>query len=151
MGHALLCGVQIAKHNLRSRAFLHARMWVKSLIEYMSQKVRQTDDRHQPGRQASRCQPRLVLARSEARRPRSDMGCCSMAAADGPQNNSVTGDKDIGLMYRATVSIRNFFDLKRYSRAVRHLIPQPPITGGWMGHKHLALSSRASRSKLWQL
>jgi hypothetical protein len=32
-------------------------------------------------------------------------------------------------MYRAAVSIRNFFNLKSYSRKVKELQPQAPITG----------------------
>ena len=32
-------------------------------------------------------------------------------------------------MYRASISVRNFFDMKRYTKTVKHLIGLPPITG----------------------
>jgi hypothetical protein len=57
------------------------------------------------------------------------MGGMSSHFAGRLQNNDFAGGKDVGRFYRATVSIRNYFAIRRYSKSVRELQPVPPITG----------------------
>jgi hypothetical protein len=100
------------------RALLHARMWLRSYIELLRRKASRPPLMHSTNIVSHTPSPHALTLHPVTPAPPQN-------AAPGAPNES----KDVGRMYRATVSLRNFAATIRYRRSVAEFIPQPPITG----------------------